>query len=127
MWNPLSIFSKIAKYFQSGKAANDFVEIASYIPKVAPYIDMVEQTLMVVAPGPGIVVGGAWELVKREFPKLYDGSWDTMTDSERKLYMLGAAGHLVKQEFPNLNTNLARLAIEAAFRDRELASKEIVK
>ncbi len=125
MWNPFSVIKKIMKYFKSGEAANDFLEIASYVPKVAPYIDMVEKVLMVAAPGPGTVVGGVWELVKREFPKLYDGSWETMTDSERKLYMLGAAGHLVKQEFPNLNTNLARLAIEAAFRDRELANKEV--
>jgi hypothetical protein len=126
MWNPFSVVSKIVKYFRSGKAANDFLEIASYVPKVAPYIDVVEQVLNVASPVAGVAVTKSWDLIKKEFPKLYDGSWETMTDSERKLYMLGAAGHLVKQEFPNLNTNLARLAIEAAFRDRELANKENV-
>jgi len=101
-------FSSLKQYFfgEDGKADAYFKLIVGYIPEAMKLIEFVAILT------PTMVDDAAILLVKSKFPKLFD---ETLTDDEKKLYLLATASELLKQKFPILSTTASRIAVQVAF------------
>ena len=105
------LLAKIASYFTSGRAARDAQLACEYAAKVLPIISIAAD--IVVRLTPTGVDDAVWAALKVKFPELFSGK--QLSGDELKLYALGVATELVKSKFPELDTSVARTAIQLAY------------
>lgn len=106
-------FDWLKRFFGDKKQMDALVRAAM------PHVDLMAS--IIVAATPTGLDDMALPVVRAKFPRLFDGS--ILTADELRLYAMGAAGQLLEEQFPNIGTNLARLAVEAAIRQRKLAAE----
>lgn len=107
-----SLFRVIFEYFTSGRAKADIEKVESIVFAVAPFLESAAAIAAGIDPGLHIaldVIAG----IKAKYPGLFDGS--QRTTHEKNLYMLGIAGDLVEAHYPNIDTTIARSAVQLAF------------
>lgn len=106
-----SLLAKIASYFSSGRAAADAQKACEYAAKVLPIISIAAD--IVVKLTPTGVDDAVWAALKVKYPELFSGK--QLTGDELKLYALGIASEIVKRKFPELDTSVARTALQLAY------------
>lgn len=105
------LLAKIASYFTSGRAAQDAQLACEYAAKVLPIISIAAD--IVVRLTPTGIDDAAWSAIKVKYPDLFSGN--KLSGDELKLYALGVATEIVKRKFPELDTSVARTAIQLAY------------
>lgn len=112
----MSVFKKlfrvIFEYFTSGRAKADIEKVEGIVFEVAPFLEAAAEIAAGIDPGLHIAV----ELiarVKKNYPGLFDGA--QRTKAEKSALLLGMAGDLVEAHYPNIDTTIARSAVQLAF------------
>jgi hypothetical protein len=106
------LFSYIAKRFKSGQAKKDLETVEHFIDVAVPYIKMAEE----IAAKAGFLppgVDAAWHVAMLAFPALFDGS--DHTQDQWSSMLMGFAAKALEVSFPQLDTTVARMAVQSAY------------
>jgi hypothetical protein len=116
-----SILAKIASYFASGEASQDFEQVARLVPVAMPYVAIVAD--LVVAVTPTKVDDAAVACLRAYYPDVVDGSIVTKSLDDRKALAARVAGDLLKNKYPEVSTSIARAAVQLAYVGRKADSR----
>lgn len=106
------ILTAVIEYFVSGRAKADAQKVESIVFKVAPFLESAAAIAAGIDPGLHIAVD-VIHAIRARYPSLFSGY--ELTPQEKNLYLLGIAGDLVEAHYPNIDTTIARSAVQLAF------------
>lgn len=109
------LFSAIAAYFSSGKAAKDAATALHYVKLAAPYVTIVgDIATKYIIHTPAEVDDIVWAGIKMRLPSLFDGKQHT--EDEIKADMIRALAIILQSKFDALSDmSVALFAAQGAY------------